>query len=163
MRCRWPRHTNALGEEGSGEAGEGCAAARLAQTQERGSMRVIEASTHCVGLFLAQPAEQEFGSPSQNLFASVSAHRGEDQHHHPARVQQRPAARSGTCSPWLQLLSGAHRVPLLCSVLPLGTVSPPPKAWSCEHVDAHGHGMGTEQRRGRGWTSGDEGFIWEKH
>lgn len=88
-------------------------------------MRVIEASTHCVGLFLAQPAEQEFGSPSQNLFASVSAHRGEDQQQHPARVQQRPAARSGTCSPWLQLLFGAHRVPLLCSVLPLGTVSPP--------------------------------------
>lgn len=129
-------------------------------------MRVIEASTHCVRLFIAQPAEQEFGSPSQNLFASVSARQGEDQQQHPARVRERPAARFGTCSPWLALLLGAYRGPLLCSALwgqrhpALGTASPHiPNAWSCEHKDAHGHGRG----EGRGWTSGDEGFIWEKH
>lgn len=77
------------GQEGSGQDGgvqrgwrdagrlEGCAE-RGWTSPERGSMRVIAASTHCVQLFLAQPAEQEFGSPSQNLFASVSVCQGED-------------------------------------------------------------------------------------
>jgi len=52
-------------------------------------MRVVEASTHCIGLFLVQPAEQEFGSPGQNLFASVSAHQGEDRQH-ATQVRQHP-------------------------------------------------------------------------
>lgn len=100
-------------------------------TGPRSADRWGDRSQHCDGLFLAQPAEQEFGSPSQNLFASVSARQGEGQQQDPARVQERPDASFGTCSPWLQLLFGAHRVPVLCSALQgqchplLGTVSPP--------------------------------------
>lgn len=86
-------------------------------------MRVMEASTHCVGLFLAQPAEQEFGSPSQNLFPSVSARRGEDGEH-ATQVQQNPP---GLFWDWLTLASAALRCtpcpsPPQC---PVGTGPPP--------------------------------------
>ena len=86
-------------------------------------MRVTEASMHSVGLFLAQPAEQEFGSPSQNLFASVSAHQGKDQKH-VTRAQQHPP-----CPFWDQLTLAS--APLQCTPRPcppqrpVGTVPPP--------------------------------------
>lgn len=110
-----------------------------------GSMRVIEASTHCVGLFLAQQTEQEFRGPSQDLFASVRAHQGEDQQC-AARVQQHPPC------PFWDLVSARLWCTPRPSPLqrPVGTVPPPPEAWSCEHMDTHGHMVGIQHRRGDG-------------
>lgn len=54
-------------------------------------------------------------------------------------------ARFGT---WFQLVFGAHHVPLPYSAL-WGQCHPP-EAWSCEHMDTHGHMVGIQHRRGDG-------------
>lgn len=101
-------------------------------------MRVIEASTHCVGLFLAQPAEQEFGSPSQNLLASVCAHHGEDQQHPP-------------CPVWDRLTLASAPVP--CMPRPTPPQGPCGDRATTPRLGAVSTGM--DMDTGQGWSRGD--------
>lgn len=152
-----PPPTNPVGEGGLGrpQAAEGCVAALLARTRKQ---RIDEGdgSQHALRWAIFSAAGRAGVWEPKSEFISICECSSQGRWRMPRCSRSLPAC-FGTGLPWLRLLFGAPHVPLLRGA-PWGQCHHP-EAWSCEQVDAHGHGTGTEQR---GWASWGEGVIWEK-